>query len=639
MLLAFLVIATAALLGRGFQVQVLQAAEWDIRAERQHQERIELPAPRGTIYDRTGVPLATTRERVRVSIAPQEVRDPDRVQRLLREALGLDGPGIRRAMDPNRRWVVIPGHFDPSVRRSLDRVHGVYVHRELDRFHPHGSLGLELLGRTSPDGRALSGLELELDSVLRGQPGFAVVRRDSRGVPIPGALLTVVEPRPGQDVHLALDLGLQEIADQALRRAIAEQGAAGGDLIFADPRTGEILAAASRREGGVHHWRGVTDPYEPGSTIKPFILAALLDRGLATLGDSTFAENGRMPMGQRTIVDVSPHGWLTAAEVLRFSSNVGIVKLAGRMDRAAQYDALRSFGFGTPTGVMYPSESGGRMSRPDRWSAMTQASMAMGYEISVTPLQMTMAYAALGNGGRLLEPRLVREIRSVDGRVLQRYRPREVRRVIAVSASEAIAGTLLEAVQDGTGRRAGLGEFQVAGKTGTTRVFEGGRYLSGRYTASFAGFFPARDPQLAFLIKLDRASQYGGAMAAPVTRATLAAAMAARATPIDRRAVAHTLPDPGLEAAGLHTPWLPPAGGPFVFRVAAGPPRAAPENGRRVTVPDVGGVNARDASAQLHAAGFQVQVRGVGRVRSMQPEAGSAAERGSLVRLTMGGAQ
>jgi cell division protein FtsI (penicillin-binding protein 3) len=640
LLLSFLVVGSMGLLGRGFQIQVLQGAEWDGRADRQHQERIELPAPRGAVYDRSGVPLATTRERIRVSIAPREVKDAERVASLLRESLGLDGAAIRRALNQDRRWVVIPGHFDPSVRASLERVHGVYLQRELERFHPHGSLALELIGRVSPDGRALSGLELELDSVLQGRPGFAVVRRDGRGEPIPGALLTVVEPRSGNDVHLALDVGLQEIAEQALRRAIADQGAAGGDLIFADPRTGEVLAAASRREGSVHHWRGVTDPYEPGSTIKPFILAALLDRGLATLADSTFAEHGRLQMGRRTITDVGSHGWLTVAEVLRFSSNVGIVKLAGRMDAETQYASLRDFGFGTPTGVDYPSESGGRLPRPDRWSALSQASIAMGYEVSVTPLQMTMAYGALGNGGRLLEPRLVREIRAPDGRVLRRTRPAEIRRVISSETAYAVSGVLSDAVQDGTGRRAGLGDFQVAGKTGTARVFENGRYRSDSYTASFAGFFPARDPQLAFLIKLDRASQYGGAMAAPVTRSTLAAAMAARATPLDRRAVALTLPRPSLEGAPGDAPsqWLPPVGGPFVFTVAAGPPREAPAHGG-VQVPDVTGITARDAAAHLHAAGFHVSLEGVGQVRTMQPRAGSVAERGSVVRLTLGGSR
>jgi cell division protein FtsI (penicillin-binding protein 3) len=470
-----------------------------------------------------------------------------------------------------------------------------------------------------------------------------VVRRDSRGAPIPGALFRVAQPRSGKDVHLTLDLGLQEIAEQALNRTVKEERAGGGDLIFADPRTGEIVAAASRKEGGVHHWRGVTDPYEPGSTMKPFIMAALLDRGLVTLADTVFGEHGRLQQGRRTISDVQPHGWLTAAEVLRYSSNVGMVKLAARLDGGSQYAALRDLGFGTPTGVSYPSESGGRLTRPDGWSDYSQASLAMGYELSVTPLQMTMAYAALANGGRLLEPRLVREIRSPEGRLLRRWEPREVRRAITAQTATMLAGVLADAVQDGTGRRAGLGEFAVAGKTGTARVFEAGRYRTDAYTASFAGFFPARDPQLVFLVKLDRGAEYGGAMAAPVTRATLSAALASRASPLDRRAVAVALPDSAAVAAttegGRPGALLPPAHGPFVFRVAAGAPRMTVPKSTPEAVPDVRGTSGRDAAAALHAAGFRVSIDGVGQVRRMEPTAGSAAARGTLVRLTLGRSQ
>jgi cell division protein FtsI (penicillin-binding protein 3) len=643
LLLACLLVGGVLLLARGFQVQVVQGAMWEGRAERQHQERLELPAPRGTIYDRNGIPLATTRERLRVAVAPHEVQDAAATGRRLTEVLELDAAGVRRALDRNRRWVVIHGRYDPAVRAGLDGLPGVYVERELERFHPHGAVALEVLGRVSADGRALSGLELELDSVLRGQAGFAMVRRDSRGAPIPGALFRVAQPRAGRDVHLTLDLGLQEIAEQALERTVKEERAGGGDLIFADPRTGEILAAASRKQGGIHHWRGVTDPYEPGSTIKPFVLAALLDRGLATLADSLFGEQGRLQMGRRTISDVQPHGWLTAAEVLRYSSNVGMVKLAGRLAPGDQYGALRDFGFGTPTGVGYPSESGGRLSRPDAWSAYSQSSLAMGYEISVTPLQMTMAYGALANGGRLLEPRLVREIRTPEGRLVRRWEPREVRRSISAPTATLLAGVLTDAVQDGTGRRAGLGEFVVAGKTGTARVFENGRYRMDAYTASFAGFFPARDPQLVFLVKLDRGAEYGGAMAAPVTRATLSAALAARASPLDRRAVAVALPAPGgTEAAlgaGWPAAWLPPSPGPFVFRLAAGAPRAAPPRSTPEPVPEVRGASGRDAATTLHAAGFRVSIDGVGQVRRMEPAAGSVAERGTLVRLTMGKSQ
>ncbi|MDX1673297.1 MAG: penicillin-binding transpeptidase domain-containing protein [Longimicrobiales bacterium] len=635
LLLAILLLAGIGVLTRGFQLQVVQAAEWEGLAERQQREQVELPAARGAIFDRNGVPLATTREMIQVAVAPREVEDRAAVRAALGRGLGLSSRWQRRAVDTRKRWVVLPGRYDPTVRAAVDDLRGVYLDRTLERFRPHGDLAASLIGRTGADGRALSGVELEADSLLSGTVGYAVLRRDATGAPIPGALIPVREPRPGLDIYLTLDLGLQEIAEGALRAAIEEHDAQGGDLIFADPRTGEILAAASFRERGSRHWRSVTDPYEPGSTIKPFVLAALLEHGRVSLEDTVFAEDGYYRKGRREIRDVTGHGWITAGEVLRYSSNIGMVKLVERLEPAEQFGVLRDFGFGTPTGVRYPSESGGRLHRPEGWSGYTQASLAMGYEVSVTPLQMTMAYGALANGGRLLEPRLIREVRRVDGSVVWRAEPRVIRQATSSATAESLAEVLTDVVREGTGQEAGLGEFRVAGKTGTARVFEDGAYRSDAYTASFAGFFPARDPQLVFLVKLDRGSEYGGSVAAPVTRATLTAALAARATPLDRRAVAAAVPDPAPETEPGPPAWLPPAPGPFYFRVDAGAPRRAPEAHRRV-VPDVRGRSARDAAAALHAAGFRVRVDGVGRVRAMRPAPGRAQERGGTVVLTLG---
>jgi membrane peptidoglycan carboxypeptidase len=258
----------------------------------------------------------------------------------------------------------------------------------------------------------------------------------------------------------------------------------------------------------------------------------------------------------------------------------------------------------------------------------------MGYEVLVTPLQMTMAYGALANGGELMEPRMIQEVRRPDGSVVWAPKPRAIRRAVSRRTAAKLDEVLTEVVEQGTGRRAGLGEFRVAGKTGTAHVFENGEYLD-VYTASFAGFFPARDPQLVFLVKLDRGSEYGGSVAAPVTRATLTAALAARATPLDRRAVATSVPDPAPADPNVGPSWLPPAPGPFYFRVAAGAPQRAPEPTRQL-VPDVRGESARDAAAALHAAGFEVRLDGVGRVRSMDPAPGRAGARGSTVRLTLG---
>src|SRR5690606_26736336 len=237
-------------------------------------------------------------------------------ERRVRGAVRVAAAGGRRALDPRRRGVVLPGRYDAVVKERLEGMRGIHFERVSERFYPHGSLALELLGQVSADGRALGGIELELDSILRGKPGWAVVRRDARG-PIPGALVSVAEPEPGHDVFLTIDLDLQEIAEEALREAVEQTGAAGGDLLMTDPLTAEIRAAVGQRTGAGRQWSVVVGPYERGSTHTRFSGAALMRSGRATMQASVFAEIGRYVATRRAIWDASPHGWLTIGEAPR----------------------------------------------------------------------------------------------------------------------------------------------------------------------------------------------------------------------------------------------------------------------------------------------------------------------------------
>jgi cell division protein FtsI (penicillin-binding protein 3) len=636
-LLAGVLLSAALASGRAFQLGAVEGESWRARALDQQGDTLNLEAPRGTIYDRDGVPLAASHEVFSVAIAPREIADRERVIGLLVEHVGASKTQARRYSDARRGWVVLPGRYGLDVRDALDGIPGIHFESVLRRFYPNGDIARELLGPVRLDGIALGGLELEFDSVLSGRAGRAVVRRDSRGHSLPGAMLRAIEPIPGRDVYLTIDYDLQEIAETALADAVATNRARGGELVMADPRTGEILAAVSRGRGArARSWRGVTVPYEPGSTIKPFTVAALLALGRATLRDSVFGEEGHYE--RLALNDTHAHEWLTLGDALRESSNIGVAKLAERMERSEQYLALRAFGFGSPTGVAYPSESGGRLPRPSQWSWSSPSRLSIGYEISVTPLQMAMAYAALANGGTLLEPRLVREVRSRDGRMEQAFEPRVVRRVIPQHVADQIRAVLVDAVEVGTGRQASLASFRVAGKTGTARIAENGRYRPGAYTASFAGFFPADDPQLVFIVKLDEPSgeYYGGRAAAPVTRATLEAALATRSTPIDRSAIARA---PHAVEATVEVPVRPRSSGSGVVHLSSRRTGAvpAPPAADLRTIPDVGGMAMRDGVRRLHEAGFRLHLDGRGRVVRTVPEAGVEVRAGSVIRV-IGGA-
>ena len=621
LMLAGIMVAAAGMSVRAVKLQLVDADKWQQRAAEQHAKQSVIPAPRGTIYDRDGVPLAASSEVFRINIAPRDVQDRKALATRLQQLTKLDSKAVRRALDVQRKWVVLPGRYDAAVRHALDGIAGVHFDRVQMRFYPRGSIARDMLGVVNSSGAALSGVELEFDSVLAGQPGLATVRRGPRGRPIPGAMVVAQPPVSGRDIYLTIDSELQEIATEALRAAVDSTKARGGDLLLTDPRTGEVLASASVRNSTSDNWRAVTEPYEPGSTLKPFIVATLLSEKTARLTDSVFAENGTYVNEGRTLRDVHAMGWTSVAGALRESSNIALAKLSVLLEPRKQYQYLRSFGFGSPTAITYPSESSGLLRKPTQWSRFSQASLAIGYEISVTPLQMVLAYGAIANGGMLMEPQLVREVRSRDARVTQKFEPRVVRRVIPERVANDIRDVLVEVVETGTGGAAALGPYTVAGKTGTARSFSGGRYQTGAYTASFAGFFPADKPQLVFLVKLDspQGAYYGGVTAAPVTRATLEAALAARSTPLDKRAVASASPPPLKERELVHNIAVAErrraVSGPFIFALHAGAPKqVSTRSAKPGEMPDVIGLSVRDAVRALHAGGFRVRLQGAGTV-------------------------
>jgi cell division protein FtsI (penicillin-binding protein 3) len=332
---------------------------------------------------------------------------------------------------------------------------------------------------------------------------------------------------------------------------------------------------------------------------------------------------------------------MTVGEALRVSSNVGIAKAAVAFAPGPQFENLRDFGFGVPTGVELPGESAGLLRRPEQWTAQSAASLAIGYEISVTPLQMVMAYGALANGGKLMKPFLVREVRSPDGRVVERTEPHAIRRVVPERVARAVSRELVGVVEDGTGGSARLATFEVAGKSGTARAYSSNGYEAGAYYSSFVGFFPADDPQLVVFVKLDRPSgaYYGGAVAAPVTRATMEAALAARATPLDRTALIRSAQvqesrratdEPTARFASQPAgPLFPPLPSTDVVRPAQ--PLAG-----GLALPDVRGLPTRVAVRRLHALGLRVERPSGGAIVGTVPAAGSRVVPGDTIRLRLG---
>jgi cell division protein FtsI (penicillin-binding protein 3) len=584
-----------------------------------------LPAPRGTVYDRNGIVLAETIEVFRVGVAPNELVDPQRDAALIASELGLSRRMVLRQLD--QRYAYFGGPFTSVQVQELRSVRGVHLTSELQRFYPDPDLARAILGRPAADGRRAGGIERVLDSVLTGIDGSGVVLRDRQGrrYESPGRLGSL--PVSGHDVYLTIDAALQEIAEEALDDAIAEYEAEAGDVVVLDPATGEILAVASRTRDGRSTASAFTSVFEPGSTAKVFAAGALLVEGLAAPTDSVWAENGTYVTEHRTITDVHPNGWLTLQQVIEQSSNIGIVKFATRLSPESQYSMLRNFGLGTPTAVEFPSEASGQVKRPGSWSGITGESMAMGYELNVTPLQLAHAYAGIANNGLLMRPTLIKRVSGRDGESYYEHEPAPVRRAVPPEVADQLRRALRGVVYPGgTGETAALRGYEVAGKTGTAWRAGPAGYVPNAYTASFTSLFPADHPQLVTVVKLDNpAGRYGGVTAAPVTRAVLEQVLAAETGALDRGRLAG-VPTPqqpvsaSAEAVARHVfPWPPPA--------------AATDSATPRPVPNVTGLTLRAAAHRLHGAGLKMQLSGWGRVVSTEPPPGVQVPPRTLVKV------
>ena len=657
-----LAVFAIALLVKTARVQFWQGRRLAARAVHQQSTESEIPAPRGLILDGRGETIAQSRETVKLDVAPTEVRDLRTLGAALTRA-GVPRPWVARATDKARRWVTLPGRYLAIDVAAATAMRGVYATPIIERTYAFSEGTRRIIGRVDADGKAVDGIELSLDALLRGTPGTATVMKDSHGRRFESPSTPATPAVQGNSVVLTINQELQEIAERALADAVASMGAEGGDVVVVDPSDGAVLAMASQREDPRSTAStALTEPYEPGSTLKPLIAAVLLDKGRARETDVVKTFGGKLTINGRTVTDEHVADEFSLADVIRYSSNVGIVQFADRLTPREEFEAFRDFGFGTPTGVPYPVESGGTLREPAHWTPQSAGSMAMGYEIAVTPLQLVAAYVALANGGELLEPALVREVRAPDGRVLFRHKRRVIRRVVSPGVARRVRDMLLSVVEGGgTAKRADLGSFSLAGKTGTARRTVNGRYDPSQHIPTFVGIFPGDNPQLVLLVKLDnpKGAYMGGLTAAPVTKSVLQAALAASNASLDRASLAASKrvrrPD---SASTLGPETVQPAvaesttsGQREALRISA---EAADEDSAGVTpfvatlpapavtpartlpqraVPDVRGLPLRQAVHALHAAGFRVKLDAQGSATATSPSAGALAPAGSVVHL------
>src|SRR6266516_2173727 len=667
----FFLLFALALVARAANVQVVEGKSWAARARRQHFFASALSAPRGEILDASGNTLVESREMTRVAVALPEVRDTAFVLKALHRAQ-VDVDAVRSAIARRRRWIDLPGLYTTADVASISKLNGIHITPVIQRVYAKSGGILRIVGTLDGQGRPMDGLELARDTILRGDSGRVKLARDKDGRPLESPDGWTDQPKAGSTVVLTINNTLQDICERELSIAVDSLRADGGDIVVMNPHTGEILALASNRVGRTTFSNtAVTEPFEPGSTLKPFVAASLLEKGRAKLTDIVNTHNGKLEIDGRVITDMHKASALSLADVIRYSSNIGIVEFGQRLTPRQKYETFRDLGFGMPLGVPLPAEAAGTLREPKQWSRQTPASILMGYEIAVTPLQLVTAYAAIANGGELLEPHLVKEVRAIDGKVIYQAEPRAVRRVMSGEVARTVQQLLLAVVREGTATKSDLASFDVAGKSGTARrTSQNEGYTAGNYTASFVGLFPGNDPQYVVLVKLDspKGAHYaGGDIAAPVTQVVLRAALAARDAALDRRDLAasekttvaqHEHERSGESSSRNQAKFFrrdnerPVGSGSdsydlnknvarrdesessasFTIELSASA-KTPPFGISPRPIPDVRGLSVREAVRALHGAGFRVRLL-VTPSTGTSPAAGTIAPPGTVVQLS-----
>jgi cell division protein FtsI (penicillin-binding protein 3) len=517
-----LVLAATGLIGKALAVQVLGKDFYQREGDARHLRNVSIPAYRGMITDRNGEPLAVSTPVASLWAEPAEILDEgkERIPELA-QALGIgEEPLMQRLVQrADKEFVYLKRHISPDEAAEVSElgISGVHVQREFRRYYPAGEALAHVIGFTDIDDRGQEGLELAFEDWLAGKPGSKRVLQDRRGHRVEDVDL-IAAAQPGKDLVLSIDRRIQYLAYRELKAAIAEHGASSGSVVVIDVATGEVLAMVNqpsynpnqrdRQRGGTVRNRAATDVFEPGSTIKPFTVTAALESGRFTAHTMVDTSPGWIDIGSYKVKDVRNFGTIDVTAIITKSSNVGAIKLARAVDSEALYDVLSRFGFGAITGSGFPGESPGVLPDYRRWRDVEKAALSYGYGLSVTPLQLATAYAAMANGGRMRAPTFVKGGSNPEASVVD------------PALAETILG-MLETVTGPTGgaRAAAIPYYRVGGKTGTSRKAGGGGYQDRRYISLFAGIAPISAPRLAAVVVVNDptgGAYYGGLVSAPV---------------------------------------------------------------------------------------------------------------------------
>ena len=631
---------TVGIEARLLYLQVISHDELVARAQKQQTRTVKPAAARGAIIDRDGRLLAYSVDADTIAANPKEIGDPAATARRLCQALDeCDSARLGRIEAELRR----DSHFAFVARQvtaeEASRVHaleidGVSSYKESRRFYPNRELAAHVLGFVGIENKGLAGIEAAYDTRIKGKEGLLVLEIDGRQRAV--AARQESAATPGDSVQLTIDTYLQHIAERELKAGVDEFNAAGGTVVIMQPHTGEILALANYPTFNPNIYRAaavetrknraIQDVYEPGSTFKLVTASAAIEEGLLSTTDLIDCAPGFITFGGRVIRDVHPYGALTFEDVIVKSSNVGAIKAGLKIgpERLGRY--VNRFGFGTALSPDFRGESGGIVWNPADLGPSALASVSMGYQVGVTPLQMAAAVSSVANGGTLYEPRVVKAFIR-DGR-REEVVPKVLRRTVTSQTAATMTAIMEGVVERGTAKQARLEGYTIAGKTGTAQKLVDGRYSKSDYNVSFVGFLPSRNPALTVVVLIDsphgKVTSYGGTVAAPIFQRIAEPAM--RHLGIGPNL--NPAPPVIVARAEERADAVRPAGGPDINAVL-GPARMG-------LVPDVRGLSAREAVRSLLRIGLTPRLDGNGFVLEQVPAPGTLLVPGEGALLKLG---
>lgn len=517
---------------RLFYLQVLQAEVGAHQAKQQHQQTVVVQPDRGAIVDSQGHPLALNVEVASLYVRPPSLKNPQQTARSLAPVLHMPAKQLRGLFTRDQPFVWVKRNLPEPMVKKLEAmdVPGLGLIRAPHRFYPKGELVSHIVGFAGIDSQGLEGVELQYEAYLRGENNLIKYQRDALGRKISQNQSSSLAT--GYNLTLTIDEVIQFIAEEELAQALKRTGAKSGSIVMMDPLTGAILAWAlfptfdpnQFSQFSAQDWRNraVTDPYEPGSTLKIVVAAAALEEQTMTPETLIYGGEGQMAVAGTIVHDPAKTSWMTFSEAVAQSSNVGAIKIAMDLGQHRLYQYLKLFGFGEKTDIDLPGESSGILRELPKWSGRSLSSIAMGQEVAVTPIQLVVAMSAVANGGWLMTPYVVSSVVDSEGQALLTKTPQPKRRPISPKTAGMLTAILETAVEHGTGKRAKLAEYRVAGKTGTAQKIDPntGSYSSSNVIASFVGFAPVDQPRLTMLVVIDepKIGNWGGEIAAPVFR-------------------------------------------------------------------------------------------------------------------------